>query len=55
MFVGHFPQKNTIFSGSFVKRDLQLKVVYASSSPNTTSCASFETSSWVLRYLDMYL
>jgi len=27
---GHFPQNNPIFSGSFAKRNLQLKAFYAS-------------------------
>jgi len=31
MFVGHFPQTRPVISGSFAKRDLQLKASYASS------------------------
>ena len=30
ILISHFPQKSHIISGSFAKRDLQLKVIYAS-------------------------
>ena len=37
IFVGHRPQKSLIISGSFAKRDLQLKASSASLPPSTIS------------------
>jgi len=33
MFVGHFPQKGLVISGSFAKNDLQLQTSYGYSPP----------------------
>ena len=41
IFIGHFPQQNTIICGSFAKNDMQLKASY-DSTPPCNICAVFE-------------
>jgi len=41
IFIGHYPQKNPIISGSFAEHDLQLKASYESWPPCMYSVNTF--------------
>jgi len=43
LFIGHFPQKRPIISGSFAKNDLQLKATYESSPPCIAALSHLDT------------